>query len=122
MDIFRRAASLDNEQVWQAYEISKPKSAGMLKDMRNALGDGEARFERVVLIDDFSASGVSYIRREGDQWKGKLVRALKQFQPGEDASCLIEYAAIKMHIVLYVATKAAVENIAAKLTEYCAEQ
>jgi hypothetical protein len=122
MDIFRRAASLDNEQVWQAYEISKPKSEGMLKDLRTALDDGQARFKRIVLIDDFSASGVSYIRKEGDQWKGKLVKALKQFQPGEDASCLIEYAAIKMHIVLYVATKAAVENIAAKLADYCTER
>jgi hypothetical protein len=122
MDIFRRAAALDNEQVWQAYEISKPKSAGMLKDLRAALGDKHAQFERIVLIDDFSASGISYIRKEGKEWKGKLVKALKQFQPGEDASCLIEYVAIKMHIVLYVATKAAVDYIAVQLANYCAEQ
>ena len=122
MDIFRRAAALDNEQVWQAYEISKPKSAGMLKDLHAALGDDDARFVRIVLIDDFSASGVSYIRKEGDEWKGKLVKALKQFQPGQDASCLIKYAAIKMHIVLYVATKAAVEYISKQLANYCTEQ
>lgn len=122
MDIFRRAAALDNEQVWHAYEIGKPKSAGMLKDLRAALVDKDAQFARIVLIDDFSASGISYIRKEGDEWKGKLVKALKQFQPGQDASCLIEYAAIKMHIVLYVATKAAIEYIAAQLTDYCAEQ
>jgi len=122
MDIFRRAAALDNEQVWHAYEISKPKSAGMLKDLRSALCDGEAQFARIVLIDDFSASGISYIRREGDEWKGKLIKALKQFQPGQDASCLIEYATIKMHIVLYVATKAAVDYISKQLAAYCAEQ
>lgn len=122
MDIFRPAAALDNEQVWQAYEISKPKSAGMLKDLRTALEDGETQFARIVLLDDFSASGISYIRKEGNDWKGKLVKALKQFQPGEDASCLIEYASIKMHIVLYVATKAAVDYISGQLALYCAEQ
>lgn len=122
MDIFRRAAALDNEQVWQAYEISKPKSVGMLKDLRSALGDEDVQFARIVLIDDFSASGISYIRKEGDEWKGKLVKALEQFRLGQDASCLIEYAAIKMHIVLYVATKAAVDYIGKKLADYCAEQ
>ena len=122
MDIFRRAAALDNEQVWQAYEISKPKSAGMLKDLRAALGHEDARFARIVLIDDFLASGISYIRKEGDEWKGKLVKALKQFQPDQDASCLVEYATIKMHIVLYVATKAAVDYISKELANYCTEQ
>lgn len=122
MDIFRRAAALDNEQVWQAYEISKPKSAGMLKDLRAALGDENAQFARIVLIDDFSASGISYIRKEGDEWKGKLVKALKQFQPDHDASCLIKYAAIKTQVVLYVATKAAVDYISRELADYCAEQ
>jgi hypothetical protein len=122
MDIFRRAAGLDNEQVWQAYEISKPKSMGMLKDLRVALNDTNAQFARVVLIDDFSASGISYIRKEGDAWKGKLVKALKQFQPDQDASCLIEYATIKMHIVLYVATKGAVDYISGELAKYCGEQ
>ncbi len=122
MDIFRRAAALDNEQVWQAYEISKPKSAGMLKDLRAALCDKDAQFARIVLIDDFSASGISYIRKEGDEWKGKLIKALRQFQPDQDASCLIEYAAIKMHIVLYVATKPAVDYIREKLADYCEEE
>ncbi len=122
MDIFRRAAALDNEQVWQAYEISKPKSAGMLKDLRAALGDENTQFARIVLIDDFSASGISYIRKEGDEWKGKLVKALKQFQPDHDASCLIKYAAIKTQVVLYVATKAAVDYIGRELADYCAEQ
>jgi hypothetical protein len=122
MDIFRRAAALDNEQVWQAYEISKPKSVGMLKDLRAALDDKGAQFARIVLVDDFSASGISYIRKEGDEWKGKLVKALRQFQPGQDASCLIQYAAIKMNIILYVATKSAVDYISKQLKNYCTEQ
>ena len=94
----------------------------MLKDLCAALSDKDAQFTRIVLIDDFSASGISYIRKEGDEWKGKLVKALQQFEPGQDASCLIKYAAIKMHIVLYVATKAAVDYISKQLADYCAEQ
>lgn len=122
MDIFRRAASLDNEQVWQAYEISETKSEGMLKDLRKAVGDSKAQFARIVLIDDFSASGISYIRKEDQEWKGKVIKALRQFRPDGDASDLITYSAIKMHIVLYVATKAAVEYIRKQLEKYCAEE
>ncbi len=122
MDIFRRAAGLDNEQVWQAYEISETKSAGMLKDLRKAVDDLTAQFARVVLIDDFSASGISYIRKEGADWKGKVVKALQQFRPEGDASSLVTYSAIKMHIVLYVATKGAVDYIRNQLVNYCEEQ
>lgn len=122
MDIFRRSAGLDNEQVWQAYEISAAKSAGMLKDLRKAVGVADARFERVVLIDDFSASGISYARKEEDGWKGKAVKALKQFSKDGEAKDIIDYATIEMHIILYVATRAAVEYIREQLTIYAAEQ
>lgn len=122
MDIFRRAAGLNNEQVWQAYEISKTKSAGMLRDLRKAVKDGTAQFDRVILIDDFPASGISYIRREKAEWKGKVVNALKQFQPKQDAGDLVHYAQIEMHIVLYVATRSAVDYIRQQLGDYCSEQ
>lgn len=122
MDIFRRAAGLDNEQVWQAYEMSAAKSAGMLKDLRKALDDETACFERVILIDDFSASGISYARKEPEGWKGKAIKALQQFAGTGDARDLVAYAKIEMHIVLYVATRAAVDYIRKELATYAAEQ
>lgn len=122
MDVFRRSAGLDNEQVWQAYEISATKSAGMLKDLRKAVDDQTAHFERIVLIDDFSASGISYVRLENGEWKGKAVKALKQFQPNCEAEQLVDYSRLEMHIVLYVATRAAVQHIRDQLRFYCDDQ
>ena len=122
MDIFRRSAELDNEQVWQAYEMSAAKSAGMLGDLRKALCAEKARFERVVLVDDFSASGISFIRKELEGWKGKVIKALKQFAPDGEAKDLVAYNKIEMHIVLYVATCGAVQYIQRELTAYAAEQ
>jgi hypothetical protein len=122
MDIFRRAAGLDNEQVWQAYEISETKSAGMLKDLRKDIEDSKAKFARIVLIDDFSASGISYIRKEEAEWKGKVVKAFRQFKPSGEASTLVDYSTIEMHIVLYIATKSAIDYIRAQLKDYCAEE
>jgi hypothetical protein len=122
MDIFRRAAGLDNEQVWQAYEISGTKSAGMLEKLRKAVGDDDARFDRVILIDDFSASGISYVRYENAEWKGKAVKALMQFRSEREAGTLVHYEQIDMHIVLYVATRDAVDYIRKQLEAYCEEQ
>src|SRR3546814_7520656 len=34
MDVFRRSANLDNEQVWQAYEPSEAKTTGLIEDLR----------------------------------------------------------------------------------------
>jgi len=120
MDVFRRSAGLDNEQVWQAYEIGKAKSDGMLKDLRRAVNNPNARFERIVLIDDFSASGRSYIRLEEEEWKGKVVKALQQFQPESDAEALVDSAKLDSHIVLYVATHGAINYLRTELGRYCA--
>ena len=122
MDIFRRSANLDNEQVWQAYEMSAGKSVDMLKDLRKALGQEDASFERIVLVDDFSASGISYARKEEGGWKGKAIKALKQFAPAGEAKDLVPYDQIEMHIVLYVATRSAVQYIRDQLAAYAAEQ
>jgi hypothetical protein len=116
MDVFRRAAGLDNEQVWQAYELGSTKSAGMLKDLRERIGKG-AFFQRIFLLDDFSASGISYIRLEGTDWKGKVSSAIRQFDPGGDACDLVGSDGYEMYIVLYVATRGAVEWIQAKAAE-----
>jgi hypothetical protein len=121
MDLFRRLAGLDNEQVWQAYELSSTKSAGMLKDLRARIGK-QAFFERVFLIDDFSASGVSYIRREGEDWKGKVATAIRQFDPDGDACDLVGSDRHEMDIVRYVATRGAIEHIQAKVGEFFASR
>lgn len=67
---------LSNEQVAPTTQLDLDKWQDLLKDMRTAVGDPEARFEMVYLIDDFTATGTSFLRYDKDkqQWKGKLPR------------------------------------------------
>ncbi|KTE18376.1 MULTISPECIES: phosphoribosyltransferase-like protein [Sphingopyxis] len=116
MDVFRRSANLDNEQVWQAYEPSEAKTTGLIEDLRKIYP--ESYFERVFLIDDFTASGISYIRQEPDgSWKGKIKKALTQF--GGDAAKLFSPDGYQMTVVIYVATPEASHHIRTQLAAYC---
>ncbi|MCI0465052.1 MAG: hypothetical protein L0Z62_49660 [Gemmataceae bacterium] len=78
IDIFRRAnpGIINHEQIVTAPRISPEKWADLLKDLRESLGDGDARFSTVYLVDDFTASGTNLIRydEEKGRWKGKLPR------------------------------------------------
>ena len=73
IDILRRAnpARLDNEQVVPMMNIDDEKWRDLNEKIEERLGAG-AKFERVYLIDDFTASGTTFIRRVGEKWKGKL--------------------------------------------------
>jgi hypothetical protein len=72
---------ISNEQVLADYHGLRGRAAELLKDLRKDLpaldlGDkgGEDRFTSLVLLDDFSASGLSYLRVEEDEHKGKIAR------------------------------------------------
>jgi hypothetical protein len=79
-DVLRRfnEGIISNEQIVAATEISDDKWDKLLKELKARLekeGFGEAApvFERICLVDDFTASGSSLIREEPDgTWKGKV--------------------------------------------------
>ena len=80
IDIFRRENEgvVSTEQVVAASEISDEKWEKVATELRKRLNsagfqDEEARFERVCLIDDFTASGTTLIRQaDTGQWVGKI--------------------------------------------------
>ena len=75
IDIFRRAnASISNEQIVTAPRINKSKWDELLEDLRKATKDDGALFSFVFLVDDFTASGTTLLRKENGKWKGKLWR------------------------------------------------
>ena len=78
MDTIRRANSdfLSNEQFAQVTQVDAEKWKDMLENLRNDLCDKEARFRLVYLIDDFTATGTSFLRLDNgtNEWKGKLIR------------------------------------------------
>lgn len=67
---------LSNEQVAPTTQLDSEKWRDLLSDLRKALEDPEARFEMVYLIDDFTATGTSFLRFDevSDRWKGKMTR------------------------------------------------
>lgn len=67
---------LSNEQVAPTTQLDSEKWRDLLADLRKSLKDPAAQFEMVYLIDDFTATGTSFLRFDADsnRWKGKLTR------------------------------------------------
>lgn len=127
-DWFRRANPQDmsNEQVFHAYDVSDAKTEGMVADLRKDLGqildrditDEEAVFQYVVLLDDFSASGTSAIREDGNGgWKGKISRIIESLEQDSNLGGAIAAQGVVVMIVLYVAADQAIEHIEARLPQ-----
>jgi hypothetical protein len=118
-DMFRRAnPQLDNEQFLQHYEIVAERAAKLLDGLQSRLprGHGDAKFGTVVLLDDFTASGLSYLRLGDTGWTGKIGR-FHNFLNSESGARLIGNGPIDVLLVLYVATQRAVEYLEEKTAE-----
>lgn len=127
VDLFRRSNShhISHEQIYQSYQIPKEKAIDMQKELRadlRSIADGQvsaddAQFRMVFLLDDFSASGLSYVRREEDDYRGKIIRVLegvfKESQKGGDLRQwgLVDPTNIGFCLVLYVATERAQRHL-----------
>lgn len=120
-DLFRRAnPELSHEQVLQTYEIASERIEALLNDLRNdlqqqtgAIPSSHPCFRTVVLLDDFSASGVSYLRREEDgALGGKIAKFLQRAaDPSNELARLFDAQNVDVLIVLYLATEQARRHI-----------
>jgi hypothetical protein len=72
IDMLRRAnpRRVDQEQVLPMLNVDDDKWRDLNQNLHGA-HPGE-KFDSVYLIDDFTASGTTFIRRNDDKWKGKL--------------------------------------------------
>lgn len=112
----RRASNhqISNEQIWQAYELGEHKSESMLKELKKELNkEGfklqSPHFNIVWLMDDFSGSGNTYIRYDSNngKYKGKLTKVYEQLHHGK----LVDPSYYEVFLVLYVATRQAIDHI-----------
>lgn len=127
IDIFRRCnPELRHDQISLTYQINAEKSGDLLTKLRQALTEiaGESvpdtslRFHTVVLLDDFCASGISYLRKEGERFAGKIARFFQSVSDvNNPASKLIEIDKTEILVVLYLATQAARERLKALCEE-----
>lgn len=131
-DVFRRAnPHLQNEQVRQSHELSDDRIADLkgelTKDLATILGreptESEALFRSVVLLDDFSASGLSYIREKQDgSTAGKVGKFLVSLRDDSKPLCnLFTPNALEVILVLYLATETAEQVLSDRLAKFCAE-
>ena len=127
-DVFRRANSreISNEQVWHAYDISDAKAVNLRdklkQDLTALIGTeptaADTTFGTIVLLDDFTASGRSYIRRENDgSWDGKIPRIIKMLQDENLLGMLVGVHDVSVIVVIYVAAPQAIEHIERLLDE-----
>ena len=122
-DRFRRvnAQSMSHEQVFHAYDVSDKKAGDMAaklkRDLRRVLDreptPEEARFRYVVLLDDFSASGLSYLRidEESGNWAGKIPKIVEQLSHPNGLGHCIADDNVRVLVVLYIGSEQAIEHI-----------
>ncbi|MGA2161108.1 MAG: hypothetical protein ABSG28_02750 [Methanoregula sp.] len=131
-DIFRRYnPDISNEQVYQTYEITGERTDEMLKRLNKDLScicehkfkDDENRFRMLFLLDDFSGSGKSYLRCDNGKYDGKISRFCTSIcDSGNPMHRLIDQQNFKIYIILYVATKKAIQNIKQTMDEAFGEK
>ncbi len=126
-DVFRRAhPDISNEQLWHAYDISDERAASMGKKLREALrvqlgrepSEEEGQFHSICLLDDFTASGTSYIREENDGWSGKIPRILDSLAGDSALSKVVAEQNLDILVCIYVAARQAIDHIRGHLERF----
>ena len=122
-DRFRRmnAGAISNEQVFHAYDISDTKADDLIEKLHRDLAgvlerepkSEEGRFQYVVLLDDFTASGLSYIRQDEQtgEWVGKIPRIIGQLSGEDGLGQCIANSGVRVLVVLYIASRQALRQI-----------
>ena len=112
----RRASgnAISNEQIWQAYELGEDKAEEMTDDLEETLKKNgypaeQARFNLIWLLDDFSGSGNTYIRYDASKgvFKGKIRKIYDRLHRGD----LVDPVHYEVFLLLYVATRQAIDHI-----------
>lgn len=129
MDIFRRAnpGIISHEQVYQTYELSEVRANKMREkleeDVRRRLGnkmtDEHGKFKVLFLMDDFSASGSSYLKLDDEnKLKGKIAALYDSiYGDGSDLQTVFDTDSLEIHIILYICTEQAYEKISSVIPE-----
>lgn len=131
-DLFRRTnPEISNEQIWHAYDYSdaKAKSLGteLVRDLEKHLKrkptPEESKFRLICLLDDFTASGKTYLRpnKDGSGYGGKVATILNRLRdPAGALSAFLDTDRLEAMIVIYVAAAQAVDRLQADLPKLAA--
>ncbi|MGP8057018.1 MAG: hypothetical protein ACLP9K_05420 [Nitrososphaerales archaeon] len=129
IDSFRRSNPMISHEQVRAYEVSPRRANEMLKELRGDLqvllgrepSQEETRFRNAFLLDDFSASGLSYLRHEEheEELKGKIAIFFRSITPPNgEMHQLFERKDLSVYVLLYVATQHACEYLQEQLRRH----
>lgn len=134
VDIFRRFNKLEHDQVCVSYDLSDTKFNEITSKMEqrsNKIVEQtnlssellSPTFRNVFLLDDFSGSGISYLRREIDSgkpaWDGKIVKVLNRLFEENIISNASDKDNPTIHIILYLITERALTALKKNISDYC---
>ncbi|MDR6564091.1 MULTISPECIES: hypothetical protein [unclassified Arcicella] len=128
LDIFRRANTgiLSHEQIYLTYELSEQRILKMKEQLVEDLNtkfqlnldesSEDSKFKSLFLIDDFSASGTSYLKlsSESGELKGKIAGLYQDLFSGNGDSKIesaFDKANLKIYIILYICSTQAKDTI-----------
>lgn len=117
LDIFRRANTgvLSHEQIYLTYELSEQRVSKMKDELIEELNNRfkleinqdseESKFKTLFLIDDFSASGTSYLKQnDKGELKGKIAGLYKDLFDINKTKIdsAFDKTNLKIYIILYI--------------------
>jgi hypothetical protein len=120
IDSFRRGnRELNHEQISQTHELAKDRIDDLLGKLTEhtaaIVGEGaipSTNFCSIVLLDDFSASGSSYVAFKDGKAKGKVAKFLQALADKENSlNRLVSKNGIDLVILIYVATEKALKHL-----------
>jgi len=124
VEIFRRANTgvISHEQIYQTYELSNERAGKMqeelCKDLKKILANEcepthHCKFKRVFLLDDFSASGTSYLKFDdsSSKLKGKIGAFYKSVYENEELKNVFDVDNLKVYVIIYLCTEQAKNQI-----------
>ena len=121
IDIIRRNSYLDNDQVLTNYYPDDTKIKELAEELeksKDLVEGSEKKFESIALIDDFTASGSSFIRIKDDgTFAGKLPKFFEAIYGKEEFKKLL-VDGFDIHLYFLIATKSALDHINAMLEQY----
>jgi hypothetical protein len=122
IDVLRHtnAGRLNNEQIVPTTQLDPEKWQGLLADLRKSLGDDSAKFEAVYLVDDFTATGTSFLRpgEKPDTWKGKLKKFRDSIIPVKDEILSDDWSLYVHHYIASFAAKEKLQESINKSSSY----
>lgn len=121
IDIIRRNSYLDNDQVLTNYYPDDNKVKDLsekLSECDDLVNDANKKFESIVLIDDFTASGSSFIREKEDgTFGGKLPTFFAALNSNDKFKKLLADN-YEIHLYFLIATENALTYIKGLLEQY----